>query len=261
MIINIRLSSFFLMLVAGVLCSGMGCIKIDATVNFGREGNGSFRAMYGMPSYILKRVEADRQLTRSLDYAAGKPSASSQTELDIPFLYDEVALKSRFKGLSSDEVILEALKTREQGGWRYVDFTLKFSTLESLFKQSFFKDFGVSFMHIDENTCKLVVTLPPVGNTPDAMSMATPESLAKLTPFLNGFRVITRITVPGDIRNSTSLMSDSQRATWEWDFDKDARALERLSHDKIIIVFDAAGIKIRDFEKPAGTTVLSRKSS
>ncbi len=168
-------------------------------------------------------------------------------------------LKARFAAMAKEGVILESLKTREQGGWNYVDFTLKFTTLEALVRQSFFRECGVVVKRLDETSCKLTVTLPPIGSSPDLAAVVTQESLSKLAPFFNGFRVVTRITVPGEIRNSNSLLSDLRRATWEWDFDKDSSCLVRLARDKMIIVFDVSEARITDFEKPAGTALLIKK--
>ncbi|MEI8139490.1 MAG: hypothetical protein WCI03_06445 [bacterium] len=249
---------FCLALAASVLLSGSGCVKIDATVIIDREGAGTLRAVYGMPSYIIKQADLARELSRSLDLAAGKTNAVPQS-LDIPYLYDEALLKAKFAAMAKEGITVEALKLREQGGWKYVDFTLKFLTLESLFKQSFFNDCGVSLKRLDDKTCKLIITLPPVGNTPEAASVFTQESLNKLTPFFNGFRVVTRMIFPGEIRNSNSLISDTRRVTWEWDFDKDSQVLARLAQSKLIVVFDAAEARIMDFEKPVAVSPGDKK--
>jgi hypothetical protein len=112
---------------------------------------------------------------------------------------------------------------------------------------------------LDESSCKLTVTLPPIGSSPDIAAVVTQESLSKLAPFFNGFRVVTRVTVPGAIRNTNSLISDLRRATWEWDFDKDSSALVRFARDKMVMVFDVSEARITEFEKPAGTGLLIKK--
>lgn len=253
-----RSISAFLLLMAGMLFGGLGCVKIDATVTVERDGGGTLRAIYGMPTYIIKQAELARQISRSLDLAAGNTNAIPQ-ELDIPFLYDEALLKAKFAAMAKEGLILESMKTREQGGWNYVDFTLKFKTLESLVKQSFFSDVGVIFKHLDDKSCKLTISLPQVGATPEVAGAVTQESLNKLTPFFNGLRVVTRLVLPGEIRNNNSMMSDNRRATWEWDFDKDPQVLARLARDKIIVVFDASDLRMKDFEKPAGTVSRNYK--
>ena len=237
-------------LLMGLLWAGSGCIKVDATLNVERDGTGMLRAVYGMPTHIIKQAELARQLAASLDFAEGKTNPAP-VELDIPFLYDETVLKARFSAMAKEGVTLDALKKREQGGWNYVDFTLKFTSLEALAKQSLLRDFGLTVKHLDATSCKLIVSLPPVGHTPEIAAVVTQESLSKLTPFFNGFRVVARVTVPGEIRNSNSMISDRRRATWEWDFDKDPSALVRLARDKMILVFDVSEARITDFEKPA----------
>lgn len=251
-------TSAFLILAAGLLWSGAGCVKIDATVNIGRDGSGTLRAIYGMPSHIIRQAESARQLARSLDLAAGVTNPVPE-ELDIPYLHDETLLKAKFGAMAGDGLQLESLKTREQGGWKYVDLTLKFKSVQSLFSQSFFGDFGVGFKHLDERSCKLTLTLPPGGHSRETTSVVLQESLNKVTPFFNGFRVVVRLGLPGDIRNSNSLTSDARRATWEWDFDKDVQALARLTGEKIIVIFDATDVRLKDFEKLPGSLVLDEK--
>ena len=243
-------------MMACLAVAGMGCIKIDSTVIIARDGSGSCRTMYAMPTFLIKQMEATRQLTRSLILAEGKSTNAPLPALDIPMIFDETVLSNKLMRLDADGIKLENLRARDQGGWRYVDFTLKFSRLDSLVKQSFFKDCGFTFTHAADDTCKLVVTLPPVGVSSELPSLSNPEALAKLTPFLNGMRVVVRIDFPGDIRNSTSTMSDSRRGTWEWDFDKDIHVLERLTQEKIIAVFDGSLVRMKAFEKPAGGTSL-----
>lgn len=251
-----RLSPWYVLLLAGLLAVSSGCIKIDATLAVGKDGSGTLRTIYGMPTFLIKQMELTRQWTRSLDVAGGAPTNAPVSALDIPMVFDEAVLKRRFEAMAADGVKLESLRTREQGGWRYVDFNLVFPRLEDLVKQSFFKECGVTVTKLADNTCKLVVSLPEVGTGEGFSSMSSPDSSAKLTPFVNGLRVIVRIDLPGEIRNSTSMMSDSRRATWEWDFDKDATAIDRLARDRIIVVFDGKQARLREFEKPAGDTVV-----
>jgi len=243
----------------GLMLAGLGCVKIDATVSVERDGSGSLRAIYGMPTYIINQADLARDLSASLDLAAGKTN-SIRPELDIPFLFDEAVLRAKFGTMATDGIILESIKLREQGGWNYVDFTLKFKTLASLFKQSFFRDVGVTLKRIDETSCKFIVTPPPSGNSPEVTSVVMSESLNKMTPFLSGLRVVARVVLPGDIRNSNSLMSDNRRATWEWDFEKDQQVLVRLAREKMVVVFDASEFRLKEFEKPAGTTLLGEKN-
>jgi len=249
---SIRSIISVLIVASSLLWVGLGCVKVDATVNMDRDGSGTLRVIYGMPTYVTKQAELARQLSRSLDLAAGKTNVALQ-DLDIPFQYDPVVLNAEFAAMAKEGITLDSMKAREQGGWNYIDFTLKFETLEALFKQPFFRDFGVVFKHLDEKSCKLTVSLPAVGNSPEIANVVTQESLNRLTPFYNGFRVVARLGVPGEIRNSNSMVSDNRRATWEWDFDKDSQALAHLAQDKIIIVFDASEVRIRDFEKPVDT--------
>lgn len=241
------------------LLSVTGCIKIDTTLTLNNEGGGTLRAMYGMPGFLVRQLEVTRQWTQQLDLASGKTNAAPPPSLDIPMIYDETVLKGRFKRMEADGITLDALRTKEQGGWNYVEFTLKFSRLDALMKQSMFRECGVQFKRQDDENCRLSISLPPTGFSASQGGVSAPDTIAKITPFLNGMRVIVRIDLPGDIRNSTATMSDSRRATWEWDFDKDARVVDSLSQDKMVVVFRGSKVRISDFEKRPGTTLLLGK--
>jgi len=135
---------FGLIVMTGLL-SGTGCIKIDATLTLNGEGGGTLRALYGMPAFLVRQMEVTRQWTQSLDLAAGITNAPPLPALDIPRIFDETVLKGRFKRMEADGITLNSLLTKEQGGWHYVDFTVKFARLESLMKQSMFRECAVMF--------------------------------------------------------------------------------------------------------------------
>lgn len=253
---RMRVTGLALLLLSACVLVGPGCIKIDSTLTFDKEGAGSFRTQYAMPTFLVKQMEMARQLTRSMMLAEGKSTNAPLPALDIPQLFDEAVLKTRFQEMEASGLKLESLRTREQGGWQYVDFTLKFTRLEALITQSFFRDCGFRFSHVGGDVCKLAITPPSVGVPSGGGDRGSQETVAKLTPFLGGLRVLIRIDVPGEIRNSTSVMSDNVRATWEWDFEKDTRVMERLSQDKLVVVFDGRLVRMKEFEKPAGSLVL-----
>ena len=136
---------------AGVMAGG--CVKIDATLRLERNGSGSLRTIYAMPAFLVKQLEVTRQWARSLDLAAGKPTNAAPAQVEIPMIFDEAALKPYFAAMAADGVTLEALKTRDQGGWKYVDFTVKFTRFDGLVKQPCFRDCGVAFKTVGDSSC------------------------------------------------------------------------------------------------------------
>jgi len=241
-------------MVVGCFLLGSGCIKIDATVTLAPDGSGTMKAMYGMPTFLIKQAETVRQTTRSLLQAEGRGTNVVLPRVDIPMVFDEDALKARFSRMKSDGLQVTEYRTKEMGGWRYVDFTVKFSSLESLARQSFFKDCGFKLGRVEGGAYRVDITLPKIGGEGGTPDFADPDRMALLTPFLNGMRVVVRLDVPGLIRQSSSSRSDSRRATWEWDFDKDGRVLERLVRDTISVEFDGDAARLREFDKRPGVT-------
>ncbi len=237
-------------LLSGLLLTG--CIKIDSTLDVASDGSGTWRLVYGIPLHMIRQMEMSRNVSLDLEKAA-RPQGGSLVDRaqDIPYLFDEDRIRQRFKALEVQGIELSKIQTRSSGGWRNVDLSIKFTRLETLLRQPFLDSLGVSLSGAGTSSCKLVISLPGMGKTemlPDPEDTAVSQ---KVSPFLNGLRVVSRIGFPGDIRNSTSFASDGRRATWEWDYDKDARALLRLSRDKMIVIFDSSGTSLRDFSKPA----------
>jgi hypothetical protein len=120
-----------------------------------------------------------------------------------------------------------------------------------LARQHFFDDCGIALKQTGEGISKIVISLPPAGEGEERLDLADPAVNAALTPFMKGLVVVVNLEVPGEVRNSNSFVSDSKFASWQWDFEKDPKAVELLFKDKMILVFDSSRSRIKDFEKPA----------
>ncbi len=235
-----------------VLLAFTGCIKIDSTLDIAPDGGGTWRLVYALPTHMIRQIESTSSMVKELDRSGKGGAASSVNRVaDLPYLFDETVIKDRFKLLESQGIVLGKVRTRMQGGWTYVDLSIKFTRLETLLSQPFLAECGFALSTTGSGTLKLVVTLPDMGAPAELPNLDDPEVSERVRPFMNGFRVVSRIGVPGEIRNSNSSSSDSRRATWEWDFDKDNRALAGLSQAKMILVFDAVDSRPRDFSRPA----------
>jgi hypothetical protein len=233
----------------GGLGLASGCIKINTTLYISPDGSGSWQAQYSMPGHMIRQTQMVRQLAEDLQKAGGTATATV-AKADLPLVFDEAAIRERFKPLEREGIRLSKVQTRSRGGWQTVELVVKFERLEALLRQSFLDNCGFSLKRTGD-VAKLVVTLPRGEGSGEPPNMADPAVSRSLTPFLGGLAVTARIEVPGEIRNSNSASSDQRMATWEWDFDKDAKALERLAQDKMIVVFDASTLRVPDFEKQA----------
>jgi len=231
-----------------------GCIKVDSTLDIASDGSGTWRVVYAIPLHMIQQMEMTQGVGRQLEGAGGAKAPVLVNRMqDIPYLFDEEAIRRRFKPLETQGVLLGKVQIRSSGGWRNVDLAVKFTRVDALLRQPFFDSLGAALSGAGTAACKLSVSLPEMGppeNLPDPLD---PVVSAKISPFLNGMRIVSRIGVPGDIRNTTAVSSDGRRATWEWDYDKDPRALSRLARDKMVIVFDASQTRLRDFSKAALT--------
>ncbi len=246
-LISIMRGTFF---VCGVLLAA-GCIKINTTVSITADGSGTWKVVYAMPTHMIRQVQMARELTAELDKASATTVTNvSVKPLDIPMLFDEAAIRARFASLERDGLKLTKLQTRSRSGWQYVDLVVKFNRLEDLVRQRFFDDCGISFKQIGSNNSKIVISLP-AGDAGERVDLTDPAVNKSLTPFMKGMVIVVNLEVPGDVRNSNSFVSDSKFASWQWDFEKDPKAVELLFRDKMVLVFDSSRSRIKDFDKPA----------
>lgn len=225
-----------------------GCLKIDSTLDVSADGSGKWRLVYSMPSHMLKQVQNAAALAVDLQRAAGISNAVA-VPLDLPFLYDETTIRNRLAPLAAEGIRIAKLDVKPRAGWPTVELTLQFDRLETLMKQPFLADVGAVYRRDADGTGRLTLTAPRLGVGGKLPDLADPKVSANVTPFLAGLSVISRVSVPGTVRNTNAGMNDGRRATWEWDFERDARAVERMSEAKMIVVFDAAATGMKPFEK------------
>ncbi len=226
-----------------------GCLKIDSTLDVNADGSGKWKLIYAMPTHMVKYAQSTATLAAELQKAAGVSNAAA-APLDLPFVFDEAAIRGKFAPLAAQGIKLSKLDVKTHGGWPTVDMTVRFDRLESLAQQAFFADLGIVYRKDADGTGRVVIALPRVATGTKPPDMTDPATSVIVAPFLAGLSVVSRVTVPGLIRNTNAGTSDARRATWEWDFERDARAVERLSEAKMIVVFDAISSAMKPFEKP-----------
>ena len=240
----------FPVLAAAILLGGAGCIKLDSTLTVNADGGGKWRLIYSMPVHMVKQVQSAAVLAADMQRASGVSNAIP-VPLDIPMLFDETVLRNRFAMMADQGITLSKLTVNQHGAWPTVDFTVQFDNLEALMKQPFFADLGASYRRDADGTGRLVIQAPRLGVTEQFPDLTDPKVAPVTTPFFASLRVVSRIGVPGTIRNTNAGNSDLRRGTWEWDFEQDSRSLERLNEAKMIVVFDAGAVRMKAFEKTA----------
>lgn len=239
-----------IILSAALLLSCAGCLQIDSTLELEANGAGKWKLLYSMPTHIFRQMQAARELAADLAKAGGDTQYRPQP-LDIPCIFDEAEIKKRFEPLRSQGVRLVKLQVGERGGWQRVDMTVRFDNLADLLRQPFFSACAFSMTRLADRNWKFTAAPPRLSVDGAMPDYSDEETRRKTVAFLNGMRIVVRIDFPGTIKNSNSYMSDLRRATWEWDFDKDSRILERLDRETMAAVIDGRGVRFSEFDKPA----------
>lgn len=235
---------------AALLLSVAGCIQIDSALELEANGGGKWKLLYAMPTHMIRQMHGARELAAELAKAGGKTSYTPKP-LDIPCLFTAEEIKKRFEPLRGQGVRLVKLQVGERGGWQRVEMLVRFDNLADLLRQPFFSMCAFTMSRLPEGRWKFVAAPPKFSVDGVLPSYEDEETRRKVVQFYNGMRIVVRVDFPGDIRNSNSFMSDMRRATWEWDFDKDPRILERLDREKMVAIFEARGVRLTEFDKPA----------
>jgi hypothetical protein len=227
-----------------------GCIKIDSTLDLNADGGGKWHLIYSMPPHMIKQVQNAAILAAELRAAGGETNAVPEP-LDLPMLFDEVVIRNRFVPLAEQGITLDRVEIKPRAGWPTVDLRVGFKSLESLLRLPFFADCGATYRREADGTGRLTMVAPRLGLAEKVPDLTPPDVSMSVAPFLRGLTVVSRVGLPGEIRNTNAGVTDGRRATWEWDFDRDAMAMNRLNQAKMIVIFDSVGTSLKPFEKTA----------
>lgn len=236
--------------VAALLALSSGCLKIDSTLDLNSDGSGKWRIIYAMPAHMIRQVQNAVNLTAALQQAGGVTNTVAEP-LDLPLLFEEPAVRNRLAPLAAQGIRLVKVEVKPRAGWPTVEMTVQFDSLEKLLNQPFFADCAATYRREADGTGRLTLTAPRLGLQAKPPDLTDPKTSTAMVPFLAGLNVVSRIGVPGAIRNTNAGANDGRRATWEWDFERDGNAVERLNEARLIVIFDAAAVAMKPFEKPA----------
>jgi hypothetical protein len=245
----------------GVLALGLagGCLQIDLALDLQPDGAGTMRLVYAMKRQAIAQVGAMQTLARQLDSAGGKTGVVE--ELDIPVLFDEAAIRQKFKAAAANGIKLEAIELRSRNEWQFVDLKVGFKSLDQLAGMSFFRDCAMQLKK-EPGAYRLTLQGPNLGEGGPFPNMSDPATLRNLTPLLAGLDILIRVNTPTDVRQTNSGTSDSRRATWSFNFDKEPRILEMFADSaksRMIVSFSDEAVFLKEFEKKAEAPDKSAK--
>lgn len=221
-----------------ILGGAAGCVRVEQTLTLNADGSGVLAIRYGMAEADLAQVES---MARGQLAEEGLPAESAVN----PFEFDEAEVRKDFEAYREWGVTLEQMRTEVVEGWKYLSMRMAFTSLAGLGRTEFLSDRQITLKKVGEGRFELVQGAPP-GAEAAEMEVA-PDLMAEM---MKGFRAELRVEVPGAIVESNADEQTPRRATWIFDVDRDAKALQRAQRLAMRVVFEAPGLALPDYASP-----------
>ena len=231
---------------------GAGCLRLEPTLTLTPDGTGTLRLLYSMKEPMLGQVQSFHRLAEQLQQAEpGGGSNAPVRELQIPCVYDETVIRQQLKPYEARGIKIKALRCDTRQGWRHVDLVLQFDTLEHVMALPCFADCAVSLKRVNGDDYRLTIQAPDLSGEQALPDLANPATAKTLGTLLGGFSLALRIRTPQDIVTTNANRNDGREASWVFDFDKDPKALAGLNKAVLQVVFQGAGLYLKEFDRPA----------
>lgn len=226
------------------LVSLTGCIRVEQVLTLNADGSGTIDLTYGMSEESVRSFQE-----MSEDMAAGSNDLS---EAAMPFDFSDEDIRNDFKDYEEDGVALESVSTSVRDGWKYRRMVIAFRNLEGLARSGFLADRRFSLTRDAQGNYVLVQASGGNGEMAGQLSaLGGPEMQEVMSAMMKGFRAVIRIRTPGRILETNAPEKDDRTASWSFDLEKDAQALEKAQAAAMRIVFEGKGLKIPEFKSGA----------
>jgi len=230
-----------------------GCIDVDQEITINKDGSGEYKVTYTVREETVNQMKALFNLRDQLAEAQGlqdPPSPDNDRLVRLFFEPSEDLIKEELARHQQHGIAVKRLTVDSSKGMRKVKMLLTFDDIASVAKADFFPQYGFS---LQKNAAgNYVFYRPPEtdqrGEMPD---VSDPETLKVLVPIFGGFRVVSRVRVPGKIIDSNAHTAARFAANWVYDFDADNNAVTMYQTDSARIVFDGAGLDLPQFKVPS----------
>ena len=221
----------------------VGCVHVEQTFTFHRDGSGLFELSYGMPQ---SRVDHMEHLA-SLAQATPVESAVAAS-IGSLFKFNERAIRREFADYDRHGVQLSSLKLEDRDGYRYAHLSVQFDSLRGLAKTKLLSDRDIALMKDDRGNYIFEQSASDRAANPSELpGMEDPDIQSFVDDFMSGFRVVSRVKTPAPIISSTAANHESTEVKWVFDFDSDKLAVEKVRTERMRVVFEGEGVSIPSF--------------
>jgi hypothetical protein len=226
-----------------LLATLAGCVHVDQTLTLNADGSGEFKVRYAMQKQDIDHMEAVSRQAMALE------GVTNNAESHSPFDFNEDDIRRDFLAYESEGVTLKSARITEEAGWKNVDLDIRFASLAGLVKTDFLSDRSIRLTRREDGRYELVQAAPTQGLKPSDMAGLDEGSIKSLmAEMMKGFRARMEIRTPGDIVETSADRHEARAAVWEFDLDKDPKALDRAQSTDLRIVFEGQGLDLKEIQ-------------
>jgi hypothetical protein len=228
-----------------------GCIKMDEKLMLKRDGAGTLAMSYAMSEQTIRQMQMMQTMAEEMgkksSEQSGKekqdaPSAGkSSVQSDLEF--DEAKVRQKFKKYEAQGVHLDDVQSETRNGWRYMHLKVHFDNLAGLARTDLYDDRKLSLTKNPDGNYRLAFGYgegkEDAPETPDS-----PQMEQMMAAMMAGLHVATSVTVPGGILQTNAHQRNHNTASWDYDIDKDPKAMSKMKKEAPYVVFAGNGLEL-----------------
>jgi len=248
----------WLMTLAGLAAlAGAGCIKTDQDVKLNADGSVDVKVHYAMTEQGIAQLEAMKKL------AEQNPDMKVSSK-GPDLIFDEAKLKAEFEKNQAAGVELKSCRVENKDGWKHAYLEARCADLSAAAKGTGAgsqRSFSLTRNAEGNYLLEMVVKdkFPGAGARKDLSPEQKAQQEAMMKAMMAGLRIEIKLTVPGDIIETTATDKDKRTAIWLLDIndEKFSEKSEELNAKGIKVTFSGKGLELKEFksappaEKPA----------
>ena len=237
----------YLVPLVAILASG--CLKLDETFTIRADGSANLELVYSISESAVNQMKAMFKVRDQMAALSGDAPSSQDDRMELFLNPVEDQIRRELKKYEKLGVTVDRLKVEERDNWRHVELRVSCKSLADLARTDFFPQYGFSLSR-DPNGSYTFFRDRESGNENSPVSMMDPATLKLMTPVLEGFDVIFKINVPGQVLQSNAHVKTARGVSWEFSFDKNPNAVVALQEQQFKIVFEGKGSDGKAFSLP-----------
>lgn len=243
----------FLIMSSGVMIFACGCIQMEHELQIGSDGSAVYRLDYAISEQAISQIAAMNKLRNELTVAAGESVPPDMPIFLQTFLNPSLSeIREYVDSLSEYGITIRSLRENTRALWRHYAITLDIESLSTFEKSPIFSAYG---FHLEKDgEGHYVLNRPPLTEPdPENPQRFSQQELKQIRPFLAGFSTEIRIRVPGRIISTTAHRTAQQTATWQFRFDQQPDAVQRLMEQRLHLVFMSPASELPNMRTDAQT--------